>query len=186
MLTDVAAADRMMISLGDLLRMSLKENENQITTLAGETEFLSLYLEIERIRFEDKLHVLIDIAPNCLDAQVPHLLLQPLVENAIHHGVAKRSAKGRIRISSRHDCKHLYLLVTDNGPGFEPDRGQEPRRNGVGLITTRQRLQTLYGDSQCLTIRNLPEGGAEVCVEIPFSTKQVRRPLHHAEPGRES
>jgi two-component system, LytTR family, sensor kinase len=186
MFTDVRAADKMLSRLSDLLRLVLESDGAQETTLSKELEFLDVYLQVEKFRFEDGLEVIVDAAPATLDANVPQLLLQPLVENAIHHGVAKRSAKGRIRITSRHDCKHLYLLVTDNGPGFETDREPEPRRNGVGLMTTRQRLQTLYGDSQRLTIRNLPEGGAEVCVEIPFSTKHVRRPSHHPEPQRQS
>jgi len=172
MLTDVAAADRMMISLGDLLRMSLKENENQITTLARETEFLSLYLEIERIRFEDKLHVLMDIAPNCLDAQVPHLLLQPLVENAVRHGISRRSDPGEVSVVAKHQGRHLEIWIRDTGPGLSLPLPAVPS-HGLGLKITRDRLFALYGSDQAFETHNRPEGGAEVHLRIPFSVAPV-------------
>ncbi len=168
MLTDVAAADRMMISLCDLLRMSLKENGNQITTLARETEFLSLYLEIQRIRFEDKMRVRMDVAPDCLDAQVPHLLLQPLVENAVKHGISRRSDPGEISITARRDGHHLEIWIRDSGPGLTAPSLEVPTR-GLGLRITRDRLSVLYGSEQACEIRNRPEGGAEVRLRIPFS-----------------
>jgi sensor histidine kinase YesM len=180
MFTDVRAADKMLSRLSDLLRLVLESDGAQETTLSKELEFLDVYLQVEKLRFEDGLEVIVDAAPTTLDAHVPQLLLQPLVENAIHHGVAKRSAKGKIWITSLHDCKNLYLRVTDNGPGFASDGGREPSRSGVGLVTTRERLQTLYGDSQRLSIRNLPEGGAEVCVAIPFSIGHLQRPARNA------
>jgi two-component system, LytTR family, sensor kinase len=179
MLTDVAAADRMMISLGDLLRMSLKENENQITTLARETEFLSLYLEIERIRFEDKLHVLMDIAPNCLDAQVPHLLLQPLVENAVRHGISRRSDPGEVSVVAKHQGRHLEIWIRDTGPGLSLPRPAVPS-HGLGLKITQDRLFALYGSDQAFEIHNRPEGGAEVHLRIPFSVAPVSARLEAA------
>jgi len=97
MLTDVHAADRMMSRLSDLLRMSLAAAGTQITTLSRELEFVNCYLEIERVRFEERLNVVLDIAPETLDAQVPHLLLQPLVDNAVKHGISKLPSGGEIR-----------------------------------------------------------------------------------------
>jgi two-component system, LytTR family, sensor kinase len=167
MLTDVAAADHMMSLLSDLLRMSLASNECQITTLSSEIEFVNGYLEIEKIRFEDRLKVVLEIAPDTLDAQVPHLLLQPLVENAVRHGISRQSSNGEIRIASSHDHRNLHLRVTDNGPGLTGS-AEVPPHGGHGLGATRERLRTLYGDNQAIEIRNGAQGGAEVSVRIPF------------------
>jgi len=168
MLTDVVAADRMMTSLSDLLRMSLEGNATQLTTLSREIEFLDVYLSIEKIRFEDRLNVFFDIAPVSLDAQVPHLLLQPLVENAVRHGISKRSAPGEIRIISRQEDRTLHLWIRDNGPGLSEAQNETPKR-GLGLSVTRERLAALYAGDQSCRIRNLAEGGAEVHVQLPFS-----------------
>jgi len=168
MLTDVRAADKMMSRLSDLLRLSLEDCPLQMTTLNRELEFVGGYLEIEKVRFdEDRLEVHLDLAADTLDAEVPHLLLQPLVENAVRHGIAKRSSRGELRIRSGHDNGNLSVHITDNGPGFTESNGSGPKF-GLGLRATRERLQTLYGDHQSLSIRNLTEGGVEVCVEIPF------------------
>jgi LytS/YehU family sensor histidine kinase len=167
MLTDVTAADRMMSRFSDLLRMTLEDGAGHVTTLSRELEFVSGYLEIEKVRFGDRLSVTIDFAPDTLDAEVPHLLLQPLVENAVRHGIAKLSSKGEIRMTSRREGNSLHLIVSDNGPGFVSPG--EPRLNGgVGLRATLERLNTLYGDTQSLRIRNGRDGGAEISVLIPF------------------
>ena len=167
MLTNVTAADEMMTRLSDLLRMSLENSELQITTLSREIEFVNGYLEIEKIRYEDRLTVVWDIAPETLDALVPQLLLQPLVENAVRHGIARLSSGGEIRIvASRTDCS-LHLLVKDNGPGFA--KSAMVQSEGVGLGTTRERLRTLYGKNQSVDLKHPSAGGAEVLVRIPFS-----------------
>jgi len=170
MLTDVCAADRMMTRLSDLLRMTLESDATQVTTLSRELEFANGYLEIEKVRFEERLRVVLEIAPDTLDAQVPTLLLQPLVENAVKHGVSKRSEGGEIRISAAHDDRKLYLKIKDSGPGLG-DGGSFEQKAGVGLRATRDRLETLYGNEQSLDIRELPERGVEVCVSIPFRTE---------------
>jgi LytS/YehU family sensor histidine kinase len=164
--TDVAAADKMMTLLCDLLRMSLEKTGVQVTTLNSELEFLDGYLAIEKVRFGDRLRVVTDISPDTLGAHVPHLILQPLVENAVRHGVAKRSTEGEVCIAARHDDQNLYLRVRDDGPGLN----ESPPKKGLGLEATRERLQTLYGDNQSIEIRSTPEGGVEVCVRIPFSS----------------
>jgi two-component system, LytTR family, sensor kinase len=174
MLTDVTAADQMMSLLSDLLRMSLA-NESQITRLSDELDFVNGYLEIEKIRFEDRLRVILEIAPDTLDARVPHLLLQPLVENAVRHGVSRLSSGGEIRIASSHDDLSLHLRVTDNGPGLT-ESVKVPTHGGLGLGATRERLRTLYGDEQELDIRNGAQGGAEVYVRIPFSLEPRPNP----------
>ena len=167
-LTDAHAADRMIVRLSDLLRMSLESSDVQETTLAREIEFVLSYVEIEKIRFADRLKVVLEIAPDTLDAQVPHLVLQPLVENAVRHGIAKRSADGVVRIAAKREGERLFLEVRDNGPGL----GElDPQSTGVGLTATRDRLQTLYGNDQAVEIRNVPQSGLEVSVQIPFRTE---------------
>jgi two-component system LytT family sensor kinase len=167
MLTDVQAADQMMSRLSDLLRLSLEDGPLQMTTLNRELEFVTGYLEIEKVRFEDRLNVDLDIAADTLDAEIPHLLLQPLVENAVRHGIAKRSSRCELRIRSMHENGNLLIHITDNGPGFVESNGSGPKF-GLGLRSTRERLQTLYGNDQRFSIRSLEEGGVEVCVQIPF------------------
>jgi len=171
MLTDVAAADRMMTRLSDLLRMSLENDGVQVTRLSRELEFVTGYLEIEKVRFGERLDFTFDIAPETLDAQVPHLLLQPLVENAVRHGISRLSAKGKLDIVARHDRETLNLIIHDNGPGLRESQGPG-LKPGVGLRATRERLQTLYGSDQSLDVRNLPEGGVEASVRIPFHLVQ--------------
>jgi len=173
MLTDVRAADRMISHLSDLLRMSLENSEIQVTTLSRELEFLTGYLEIEKVRFADRLNIVLDVAPDALDAQMPHFLLQPLVENAVHHGISRRSSGGEIRIAVSCDAHNLYLRIRDNGPGLS-DSGVGQPAIGLGLRATRERLQTLYGNKHSVDIRDAPEGGVEACVRIPF---RVAHPL---------
>jgi two-component system, LytTR family, sensor kinase len=175
MLTDVRAADSMISRLSDLLRMSLENSEIQITTVSRELEFLTGYLEIEKVRFADRLNIVLDVAPDALDAQIPHLLLQPLVENAVHHGISRRSSGGEIRIAVSCDTHDLYLRIRDNGPGLS-DSGAAQLAIGLGLRATRERLQTLYGSEHSVDIRDAPEGGVEACVRIPF--RAVRHPAY--------
>jgi two-component system LytT family sensor kinase len=175
MLTDVVAADDMMSRLSELLRMTLDSNGAQITTLSGELEFVNGYLEIEKIRFADRLKVVLDIAPDVLDAQVPNLLLQPLVENAIRHGIARLSSDGEIRIRVSHDVNNLHIEIKDNGPGLlEPLNANS--NFGLGVAATRERLRTLYGEKHAMKIRSVAQGGAEVSIQIPFLPNSTRPP----------
>jgi two-component system, LytTR family, sensor kinase len=167
MLTDVKAADRMMARLSDLLRMSLEGNGIQITHLSRELEFVAGYLEIEKVKFGERLNVILEIAPETLDAQVPSLLLQPLVENAIRHGVSRLSSGGNIWITANRHAQDLYLQVRDNGPGLAKATDIQSKA-GLGLRTTRERLKTLYGNDQSFEIHDVPSGGAEIEVKIPF------------------
>ena len=167
MFTDVHAADAMMTRLSELLRMSLEDGGEQITTLNRELEFANGYLQIEKIRLGERVGVELDISSDTLDAQVPHLLLQPLVENAIRHGVAKLPSKGKIRIASRRDGQSLSLTISDNGPGFDNHHGTIPE-TGLGIAASRERLETLYGQNHTLNFRTPPNGGTEVTIRIPF------------------
>jgi len=171
MLTNVNAADKMMSRLSDLLRMSLEDGNGQITTLSHELEFVTAYLDIEKIRLGDRVRIALDFAAETLDAQVPHLLLQPLVENAIKHGVSKISTPGEIRVVTSRQVDRLHLMVCDNGPGLSSQA--TGRSTGVGLRATRERLQTLYGSDQRLEIRSNQGAGLEVSVDLPFRSAPV-------------
>ncbi|HEY6764129.1 MAG TPA: DUF1272 domain-containing protein [Candidatus Sulfotelmatobacter sp.] len=172
MLTDVSAADRMITRLGDMLRMSLDSAGTQITTLSSELDFVNCYLEIEKIRFEERLMITFEIAPETLDAQVPLLLLQPLVDNAVKHGISRLPQGGTIHISSSTRNGDLQLEVRDNGPGLAGANGG--REGGLGLKVTRERLETLYGQNQSVELTCPPQGGLEVFVTIPFRTSGAK------------
>jgi two-component system, LytTR family, sensor kinase len=172
MLTNVEAADRMITRLGDLLRTSLESAGTQMTTLSRELEFVNCYIEIEKIRFEERLTVSLDIAPETLDASIPHLLLQPLVDNAIKHGISRLVSGGEIRISATRDDSDLHLEVRDNGPGFR-DPNHHPS-SGLGLRITRERLETIYGQDQSVELLTPLEGGAVVRVSIPLHMMVAR------------
>ncbi len=162
---DADLADQMITRLGDLLRYALESTDAQEVPLRQELDFLRRYLEIEQTRFGDRLAVRLDIAPGTLDALVPNLLLQPLVENAIRHGIEPRAKPGRIELRSRHESGQLKLEVRDNGVGLSPGR---ELREGVGLSNTRARLRQLYGERHRLALSEEPGGGLAVCLELPF------------------
>lgn len=164
---DVEAADRMMTRLSDLLRLTLESAGKQMVTLKEEIDFLKRYVEIEQIRFHDRLTVSIDISPDTLDAEVPTLILQPLVENAIKHGITPRASAGRVEVSARRENGSLLLRVNDNGMGFSKQR-MPVFKEGLGISNTRSRLQKLYGSSHRFEISNGPSEGVVVEVSFPF------------------
>jgi LytS/YehU family sensor histidine kinase len=166
--SDLRAAEKMIARLSELLRMSLEDGAAQMTTLSRELEFVTAYLDIEKVRFADRLKVTFDIAPGTLDAEVPHLMLQPLVENAVKHGVARRTAGGEIAISASQDENRLNIRVRDNGPDSNGGNGDLAPTGGVGLRATRERLNRLYGNDQHLDLATLPDGGVEARVTLPF------------------
>jgi two-component system LytT family sensor kinase len=167
MRSDVGAAERMMTRLSDLLRTSLESAGIQEVPLEKEIEFLRSYLEIQQIRFSDRLKVRFGIDPETLDASVPNLILQPLVENAIRHGIASRMASGTVEVMARRRDGMLSLEVRDDGPGMSAGG---PVREGIGLSTTRARLRQLYGESHRFEIRSAEGKGTDVRLEIPFRT----------------
>jgi two-component system, LytTR family, sensor kinase len=172
MARDTAAANGVLIRLSDLLRMTLDQAGAQEVTLKQELEFLQKYLEIEQTRFQERLKVEVSVDPSVLDARVPNLILQPLVENAIRHGVAQLVSEGRVEISARREDGMVELSVRDNGPGIGGSECQSLRER-VGLSNTRARLEQLYGARHSFRLRNRDEGGLEVKVAFPFSTDET-------------
>jgi two-component system LytT family sensor kinase len=169
---DPERAERTIARLSELLRLFLATSTIHEVPLAEELRILELYLEIERTRFEDRLSVHCDVPSELRDAMVPNLVLQPLVENAIRHGVGKKSGAGWISIAAERYGETLVIRVTDNGEGLnvvrlDNDPATRPE-SGKGLAITRGRLESLYGPDQSLTLRNLQTGGAEARITMPF------------------
>jgi signal transduction histidine kinase len=166
---DSDAARRMITRLGDFLRMTLENSGAQRVTLQQEMEFLRCYLEIERIRFQDRLVTHLKVEPEVLDAKVPNLILQPIVENAIRHGITPRSTPGIIEIEAKHHNGSLRIQVRDNGPGIGNHRSPDTLfRKGLGLANTETRLERLYGQTHSFDLENDPAGGLVVTLVIPL------------------
>ncbi|HTL55414.1 MAG TPA: histidine kinase [Candidatus Limnocylindrales bacterium] len=163
---DVEAADRMIVRLSDLLRAALESSDTQEIELQEELDFLRRYLEIEQTRLGDRLTVKMEIAPETLRARVPNLILQPLVENAIRHGIEPRARPGRIELRAQRKDGTLALEVRDNGIGIKVG---EQFDEGVGLSNTRARLRGLYGDAHQFQLRAADGGGLLIEMRIPFN-----------------
>jgi two-component system, LytTR family, sensor kinase len=172
---NVDAASHLLACLGDLLRMALERRENEIT-LQSELEFVSKYLEIELTRFHDRLKVYIDVPPDLLGVYVPSLALQPLVENAIKHGISVDSAAGRLDIAAQRHNGRVRLCISDDGPGPAPG---SRLRFGVGLTNVQSRLKQLYGDESSLELTAGDGRGCEAIITIP-----LRRSHEDASPHR--
>ena len=149
--------------LSTLLRQVLQSNRAQLTTLDQEIKFVEQFLEIELIRFPDRLEVAWVIDESARDALVPEFILQPLIENAIRHGIAKRIEKGTLTISVKIEGEQLVIIVQDDGPGYDPLTGE-----GVGLSNTRARLATLYGSGALLELSRAEGGGTVARIRIPL------------------
>jgi LytS/YehU family sensor histidine kinase len=164
-----ADAIAMTSRLGTLLRLTLQRDRAPETTLEEELVLLDHYLDIERVRFGDRLQIDLDIDPACLPARVPVLVLQPLVENAVRHGVSVGSTDNAPRHivvrAAREAASTLVLSVEDDGPGFAADA----RADGVGLPNTAERLRQLHGNAASLERANRPGGGARVTIRLPFN-----------------
>lgn len=166
MSTDVRTARSMMALLCELLRMALQHTERQDILLRQELEFIQSYLDLQKMRLGDRLSATIDARTDLLDVRVPSMLLQPIVENAIRHGIEKRRDGGTVIISAGKNGNRLRLEVRNDGPVLMPRRSSE--ECGIGVANTRRRLETLYGDNFVFTMFGLPEGGVSVVVEIPY------------------
>ncbi len=153
--TDVARADRLIAALGDLLRISLRSIENEMTPLAEELRTLELYADIMRERFRDRVTLSWQTDRTLLDIRVPALLLQPLLENVFKHGVERTVMPVRITISTRREGGSLEIVVSNSGSMLEPEHG-----DGVGFRNCRERLSILYGDAASLRVRNEGDGVA--------------------------
>jgi two-component system, LytTR family, sensor kinase len=167
MLRDVHAANKMISRLGDLLRLTLEKNDQQEVSLEQEIEFLRRYLEIEQIRFGERLQLKMELDPSTLGAAVPNLILQPLVENAVRHAIEPQEAGGQIHLRSLRDNGRLLLQISDNGPGLIPQSSQEGRER-IGLNNTRERLRKLYGGGQRFELTENTTGGVTASLSIPF------------------
>ncbi|HEX2101727.1 MAG TPA: histidine kinase [Candidatus Synoicihabitans sp.] len=164
--SDVDAAERMLIRLSELLRLAMNHSGRPLAPLRDELAFIDRYLEIERIRFRDRLSVRMAIDPEALEAEVPSLVLQPLVENAIRHGIEPQARAGLIELSARREGDHVRLIVRDNGAGV-PAGGFT--REGIGLSNTRSRLRELYGAAHHFELANDPAGGLRVELTLPVA-----------------
>jgi len=163
------AAVEVVAQLSTLLRLAIERTGRQELPLGDEVDFIRRYLEIERIRFGDKLRLEFDLDPAALEGLVPNLLLQPLVENAIKHGISRRSTPGTVRVAARRLADRVDLAIENDGPdqpaSARPDDG---RRGGIGLTNTRSRLEKVYGPDYRLEMISSAEGGMLVCVNLPW------------------
>jgi two-component system LytT family sensor kinase len=161
---DQPAADRVLTDLSDLLRLSLRSTGSQEVPLREELGFLDRYLDIMRVRFGDRLVIVVEVDPEVKEALVPSLVLQPIVENAITHGMADRPDIGHVTVRARRNARSLFLEVSDDGPGISSG----PPTNGIGLANTRERIARLYGAPA--HVETLVNGGFTVRIRIPFRT----------------
>ncbi|MFC3095548.1 sensor histidine kinase [Alteromonas sediminis] len=165
-------AEKMVSRLSDFLRYSLDNDPIKKVPLGEEIKALRLYLEIEKVRFDDRLNVQWDVSEKCEQALVPSLLLQPIIENAIKHAISKMTGGGAIEISAKIFGHDLLLDVADNGPGAKIKNGQLKRENGVGLVNIRERLHSLYNRNFAFTIEHNQPQGVRVRIRIPYEVKE--------------
>jgi two-component system, LytTR family, sensor kinase len=158
------AAVSMIVGLSEFLRRATEDSHRSQVTLAEEVEYLQRYVDIQKVRFGERLQVIVDIPADLLDAQVPNLLLQPLVENAIKHGIAKRVVGGNVRVTGARRDGAVRLSVYNDGPSFPTDW---QTNGGVGLANLRTRLKILHGDASELQVQRAGAEGVEVVVTLP-------------------
>src|SRR5690606_18555282 len=170
---DPERAERMLARLSQLLRIAIETAVKPEIRLVEEVEFVRRYLEIEQLRYGDRLRVGIDLEDDTLDALVPGMLLQPLVENAVRHGVAPHPWQGAVSITARRRDGQLDIVVRDTGRGVSArsQRSGNGSGAGVGLQTTRARLETLYGTRHTLELVNVAGGGFETRVTLPYKVE---------------
>jgi sensor histidine kinase YesM len=163
-------ADKMISRLSDLLRTSLDYSGKHFVTLREETDFLNLYLEIQKVRFKERLNVVFNLDPASLDIEVPAIILQPIVENSIKHVLEKTRDICEIKISSSLNSNVLTLEVADNGPGISEIK--DISKGGLGINNVKSRLSQIYNNDQSLKIKNLENRGLLVSIEIPIQTNR--------------
>jgi LytS/YehU family sensor histidine kinase len=169
---DVKTANEMLVLLADMLDSALQTVRDQEVTLEEELKTLKLYMRIQQIRFGDRLQVDYAVDPVALDARVPHLIFQPLVENAVKHGIADRAAGGQVEVSAQVSDQRLHLAVQDDGPGLCDTHPTY----GIGLSNTQERLSYLYGERHRFELRDAPGGGVRAMVTIPLSKGDTVNP----------
>jgi two-component system LytT family sensor kinase len=166
-LEDPPKANSMIARLGDFLRLTLDHADHQLVTLKEETEFLRCYLDIEQVRFGDRLSVVFDLEPQTLSALLPDLILQPVVENAIQHAIAPRATRGHINIQAKRLDSLLRVAIRDNGLGITSN-ANSPAKKCLGITNVRTRLQQIYGSDFRFELTNGENEGLTVIMEIPF------------------
>lgn len=167
---DIKGARRMIARLSEILRINLETSHQQKISLKEEIDLLNLYLDIERERFKEKLEISVDISTKIWECEVPHFILQPLVENAIKHGIANTKTKGIIEISAKQNGDFLQIQIDDNGAGLASNLHQ-----GVGLNNTKERLEKLYGENFVLDLKDSEKGGVSVLLKIPFEKRNYEQ-----------
>lgn len=165
-----SSAVNMISGLSELLRHALESADEQEVTLRDEVKIIELYLEIQQVRFSDRLTVRVNVAPETMEALVPNLILQPLVENAIRHGISQQNSPGLLEIEARRQNDDLQITVSDNGLGLRPD-WQEQANKGIGLANTNERLKHLYGKEHLFELRSRESGGTTATLVIPFRSE---------------
>jgi two-component system, LytTR family, sensor kinase len=169
--SDPKAADRCIVSLSELLRFSLESHKTEEVTLKEELDFLEKYVEIQKTLMRDRLRVRLNVEPETLDASVPNMLLQPLVENAIKHGISPRAEGGKIEVYARRLDGKLYVEITDDGLGMH----EQQDGNGVGLVNTQERLKHLYGHAHTFNLSSFPGRGVTIRISLPFREAVEKR-----------
>lgn len=177
------AADEMLGDLSELLRRSLDSMEEQEIPLARELEFIAAYISIEQKRFGERLRVEQNVPEELLGALVPALILQPLVENAIRHGIEPRRGPGLISIQAKHQDAHLHLIVRDNGRGLPAAELSNSARRGIGLANVQARLRGLYGQDQSVSFGKAEPQGCQVDILLPFHAEPVPVPILSDKPA---
>ena len=169
---DNKTAEAMVSRLSDFLRYSLDKDPIKKISLKHEIQALELYLEIEKVRFDERLEVEWDIAENCKDALVPSLILQPIIENAIKYAISRLESGGKIVVVAKSFGRDLLLEVADNGPGADIQNGQLVRCNGVGLPNIQERLSSLYSNDYSFVVSHNQPTGIKVSIRIPFEVSE--------------
>jgi LytS/YehU family sensor histidine kinase len=168
---DNELANRMVTRLSSFLRYSLDNDPMQKITLQQELNALQLYLDIEKVRFEDRLNLEVDVSDEAEQAMIPSLLLQPLIENAIKYGIARSEEGGTLRIAAKVFAGDLLIQLSDDGPGCNLEQGQLPNSKGVGLRNTRERLAELYGHEHGFRLSKTEPHGLTISIRIPFEKR---------------
>jgi two-component system LytT family sensor kinase len=172
---DPEKAETMLAELAELVRIAMDDVDEQTVPLEREMEFIRRYLSIQKARLGDRLHMQVDVGSDVQRARVPNLVLQPLVENAVEHGIAKRLGEGRLWIRAVRDNGRLCLEVADDGPGLSPEK-LDPAQWRIGLRNTRDRLLQLSGDEQRIELTHRPEGGLREQIMIPLELASASEP----------
>jgi LytS/YehU family sensor histidine kinase len=169
--TDPARAEQVVVKLSDLLRSTLKSFDRNLIPFSEELELLKTYVSLEEVRFAGRLACTFDVEQNTLETRVPCMMLQPIVENSIRHGIGRRRGSGKIAVRARVVDKMLAIEVCDDGPGLPP-AFSESGSAGIGIRNTRERLQQLFPGTSTLSIVNHPAGGVAVTIKVPLGESQ--------------